>query len=210
MTQRGEMGTDLVGTAGDQPHFQKRTVGIHADRTVFCLYQASLFPFGPDSHLIGARILLKISFHAPALCKSACHKTPVVFVHAPVPQKLRHLPESRHGLSADDDAAGIPVQTVADGRAKNTVRPFAPLTAPDKIAQNIFIERDVGRRRLLSQHARRLVHQKEVLVLMENIQVRHRIRSRLLRPGSGKFVIRLLGQIDPDLISRHVVRFFKL
>ena len=117
----------------------------------------------------------------------------------PIPNLLVHHPEGLGGLGGDDDAAGVPVDPVAEGGGKGVLHPGAPLPLLVEVGLNV-VDEGVHLFRLVGvyHHAGRLVHQQQVLILIENVQ------PGLEEGEKGVLLGGLLKELVVDIELQHI------
>ena len=98
---------------------------------------------------------------------SAVNYTQIIFFQLAVLDLLVHDAQSLGGLGGDDDAAGVPVNTVAQGGGKGVLGPGVPLLFLVEIGldmgnEGIDVLVFVG----VDHQTGPLVHQQDVLVLV--------------------------------------------
>ena len=118
----GKLGTDLVGTTGNQFTF-------HQGQAVLCGQHLviGLAGFGARLHLICDKhpillfILEKVALQAslPAIGRSF-HNGKIALIQFPVLDLLIHDPQRNRSFCGDNDATGVAVNAVAQGDRKST------------------------------------------------------------------------------------------
>ena len=186
--KRRHLGADLVGLSGEQLHLQKRAVLIGFQKP----------PARADGNrsgvgrffLIDSDLIAVFFPQKPALRKSAGGRLsrgekPVEFAQAPVSDQLAHLLAPGQRFPADHQAAGVPVQPVADGRPEGGKLLLLQLPARQQIVRQPFIQGVIPRLRLLRQKAGRLVRKKHLAVLVQNGDGKQFLFGSLRRGGAG-------------------------
>ena len=111
------MRTNLMAASGDQLHFQKSQTVSRPYRCVLCLNRLGIrLLHGTDKYLVFFVILYKITGKMSFFLQFSLHQTPVILMHGPVMEHFSQSLQTGNGLSGCHNAAGIPVQTITDGR----------------------------------------------------------------------------------------------
>ena len=117
-------------------------------------------------------ILEKIALQA-ALGGLGCslHNGKIPLVQLPVLDLLVHDPQGLGGLGGDDDAAGVPVDPVAQGGGKGVLPVGGPLPLLIEVGLDVVDEGPAILRAIMGmdRKAGPLVHKEDVLVLVYNI-----------------------------------------
>ena len=175
MTGVGELGTDLVGTAGDQ-------LAFHQGQAVFG-YQSFVIGLAglctclrgvgdKDPVLFG--ILEKVTLQAAVSgLRCAFHNGQIPLVQLPVLDLLVHDPQGFCGLGGDNDAAGIPVDSVAQGGCEGVFLPGPPFPLLIQVGLDVVDEGPAVFRTVMGMNGKSgpLIHQQDVFVLVDDVQL---------------------------------------
>jgi hypothetical protein len=93
-----------------------------------------------------------------------------MFLYGTVPKLPCHALQPLQAFPGNQHPRGIPVQAVADGRAKCLQPGFCKLLLLQQVANNIFIGGNICGLCFLGKHADRLIDDNDILVLINNIQ----------------------------------------
>ena len=191
----GELGPDLMCTAGDQLAFHQGKTVPGGKGAVIGLTGSGTGLGGigdEDPVLLG--VLEKIAFQraVPGL-GGAFDDGQVPLIQFPVFDLLIHDPEGFGSLGGDDDAAGIPVDAVAKGGCEGVFFPGAPLPLLVEIGLDMIDEGAAvfGTVVGVNGNARTLIHQQDVVILVDDGQ---------LGNGYGE-----VGVVFPGLVEKFVI-----
>src|SRR5699024_6218238 len=113
------MRPNLVAAPGQEFYLKKSHAVAVSQRAVFrSNRQAVLFGAGTDKNPVGSLVLYQESLNFLTFFHSSLHNALIIFLHRPVFKGLAKNLKSRKGTSRRHQAAGISIQTVADGRAE--------------------------------------------------------------------------------------------
>ena len=191
----GELGPDLVGPPGDQLAFhQRKAVAAGEDPVIgLAAFGACLGGVG-DEHPVFLGVLEKIPLQAAhGGLGGSFNNGEIPLVQFPVLDFLIHHPQSLRGFRRDDDAAGVPVNAVAQGGGKSVFLPGPPLPLLIEIGLDVIDKGAPVFRTVVGMHrqSRALVHQQNVFVLVDDVQL-----------GGGH---RQIGIVLPGLFKKLVV-----
>ena len=173
MAGGGELGADLVGAAGEQ-------LALHQGQAAGGLQGAVAGGGAPPAgdgmgeHLhLGPVLVLqqKALQRPPGRAHAAVDDGQVVFGDLPVPDLLVEHPQGLCVLGGHDDAAGVPVDAVAQGGGEGMLVPGVPLLLLIEVGLDVG---DEGVDLLVlvgvAEQAGPLVQQQQVLVLVHDVQ----------------------------------------
>ena len=190
-----ELGTDLVGASGDQLTFHKgKSFGGGNDLVIGLAGLGTGLRGVGDKNPVFLGILEKISLQGAFLgFRAALHNGKIPLVHFPVLNLLVDDPEGLGGFCGDDDAAGIPVDPVAQGGGEGVFLPGPPFPLLIKIGLDMVDEGFAVFRAVVGVDGQSgpLVYKKNVVVFIDDIQ---------LGIGNGQ-----IGIVLPGLIEELVV-----
>ena len=137
-------------------------------------FGARLRPLGHvDPVLFGVlkNVALQLSLPWPGY---AVDHAEVFLLQLPVLHLLVQDPQRFGGLGRYDDAAGVPVNPVAQSRGKGMLRPGLPFPLGVEVGLNVVDQGPAILRPVVGVygHARLFVRQKEILVLIDDAQMR--------------------------------------
>ena len=174
MAGGGELGADLMGAAGDE-------LTLHQGQAVADLQglvEGDGSPPAGHRRLVDGDLVLALVLGEEALqlalrrVHAAVDGTQVVLFDLPVLDFLVHDAQGLGGLGGDDDAAGVPVDAVAQGGGEGVFLPGVPLLFLIKVGLDVGDEGvDVLPLVRVDQQAGALVHQEDVLVLIDDVQL---------------------------------------
>ena len=165
-----------MGTAGDQLAFHQGKTVTAAEHFVIGLaaFGAGLGGIGDeDPVLLG--IFKKIALQATLSgLGRAFHDRQVALVHLPVFDLLIQNPQGLCRLGSDDDAAGIAVDTVAQGGGEGILLPGAPFPLLIKIGLDMVDEGSAILSAVMgmNRQARALIGKQNMLIFIDDIQLR--------------------------------------
>ena len=169
MTGGSQLGTDLVGAAGDQVAFQQGQPPSAGQRPIFGHRRPGTgHGTGLDKDLLLGLVLPQIPLQRAIRRLDLPHDgTQVQLDQLPIPNLLVHHPQRLGGLGSDDDAAGVPVDAVAQRRREGVLPEGVPLLLLVQVRLDV-VDEGVHVLRLIPvyHHARGLVHQQDVFVFI--------------------------------------------
>ena len=120
--------------------------------------------------------------------------TQIIFFQLAILDLLVHDAQSLGGLGGDDDAAGVPVDTVAQGGGKGVLLPRPPFALGVEIGLDMVDERAAVFRAVVRVDglARLFVDQQDVFILIDDVQ---------LRRGDGQIGIFFFGGIKKLVVD---------
>ena len=204
--KRRHLGADLVGLSGEKFHLQAGAVLIgfqkppaRADGNRSGIGRFFLI----DSDLIAVFFPQEPAFRQSFGRRFPRDEEPVEFVQVPVPDQLAHLLAPGQRFPADDKAAGVSVQTVADGRTEGGKLLLLQLSARKQIVRQPFVQGVILRLRLLGQKSGGLIRKKHLAVLVQNGNGKKLFfpDGGNRRNGSPEFVKGFLGKKKADPVS---------
>ena len=172
----GKLGTDLVGPAGDElalhqteavPRIQDLVVGLTALGTGLGLVA--------DEDTVFLGILEQIPLEAPLFALGhALDDGKIPLVQLPVLDLLVHDPQGLGGLGGDDDAAGVPVDAVAERRGEGVLPSRAPLPLLVEVGLDVVDEGAAVLRAVVGMDGKTgpLVHKQDVFILIDDGELR--------------------------------------
>ena len=168
MAHVGQMAADLVGTSRDQLHLQKRTASVPLQGLPGRFDIGAALPGAViNLRTVCRRVFFQIAGKPLALRNIASGQAEIILGHGPLLQHGRKLSGRRRILACQHQAAGVPVQTVADPRAE-APRCRKRVLLPAEIACQIFVQRYIRGHGLLGEHPRRLVDCDHLLILIDD------------------------------------------
>jgi len=172
MTGVGELGADLVGSAGDKLAFdQTQTISGVQHLVVGLGGLGSGLGLVGDEDPVFLGILEDVPLQAPLFALGyALDDGQIPLVQLPILDLLVHDPQGFGGLGGDDDAAGVPVDAVAQGGREGVLPSRAPLPLLVEVGLDVVDEGAAVLRAVVGMDGkpRPLVHQEDVLVLVDN------------------------------------------
>ena len=192
----GKLGADLMGSSRDQLAFHKRQAVPGGKGFVVCL--AGLGPglrAVRHENTVFDGVFEKIALEAPFFgLWGAFYDGQIPLVDFPVLDLLIHDPQGFGGFGCDDNAPGVPVDAVAQGGGEGVLFPGPPFVLLVQVSLNLIDERPPVFRPIVGVHrkARALVHQKDVLILIDDVQ---------LGGGNGQIGVVFSGGVEEFVVD---------
>ena len=200
----GKLGPYLVGPSGDQ-------AALHQCQAIAGGQHPVVRPagFAPGLGGVGDKdpvflgILEKKPNKAPLLFgEGPLYNGEVPLVNLPVPDFLIQDPQSFGGLGGDDDATGVPVNTVAQGGGEGVFLPGPPFFLLVQIGLDLVNEGPAVFRPVVGVDGQPgpFVHQEDVFILVNDIE---------LGGGYGEIGVILPGFVEKlvvDIQRQHIPR----
>ena len=123
------------------------------------------------------RVLEKKTLQGPfRRAGNAQHGAEIALVQLPVPDLLVEDAQGLRILGGDDDAPGVAVDAVAQRRGEGVFLPGPPLAAQQQVGLDVGQQGPLRRLplRVMAEDAGGLVRQEDVLVLIDDAQLRRR------------------------------------
>ena len=157
-----------------------------------------------DENPVLLGILKKVSLQAALLgIRRSLHNGQIPLVHLPVFDFLVHHPQCLGGFCGNDDAAGVPVDAIAQGGGEAVLAPGAPFVLLVEVGLDMVNEGSAVFRAIVGVYgqSRPLVHQQNLVVLIHDVQ---------LGGGHGEISIILPGLVEKfvvDIQLKHIAPF---
>ena len=168
--QIGQMGTDLVGAAGDQADLAQRkgpgrAQHIHIRDDLFAVFVLRLM--GVDAHLVVLFVVLPPCGETPAL--GDAHRDGIVLLLEQVgADDLVHVPQGGVALGSDDKALGATVQPVADAGLETVLTARIVLSLLGQILGECVHKVGIAGAVAVAEQVSGLVQHGNVLVLVDD------------------------------------------
>ena len=172
MSGVGELGTDLVGPAGDQLALHQRKPLAAGQDLV-----AGLAAFGTGlggirhEYPVFLGVLEQIALQCPLLrLGGPLHNGQIPLVQLPVFDLLVHHPQGLGGLGRNDDASGVPVDAVAQGRSEGIFPSGIPLPLLIQVRLNVINKGPAVLGPIMGMDSQPgpLVHQDDLVILIDD------------------------------------------